>query len=451
MTITLPTGEKVATEERNGDHFQELLPVHNIDNPGGPISTSDRNPFPVKLPDTLLDAFSRLRMTSVTTLGDFKQVVQTHNPLIWSQKTAGGGNSIYVQDVAAQRLQVGTSSGDSVIRQTKRYYRYSPGKSAYIMFTALFRQGQNSTIKRAGYFDDNNGLFFQQTVNNMEVVVRSKSSGSVVDTVASQVASGPIIRWNIDTLDGSGNTNNPSGIRLDNTKSQIHIIDFGWLGLGPVRFGYIIGSDIHYVHAFEHSNNESRVFMQTPNLPMRFEVVNSTTAPASATFDQICFAILLEGEGGSDGIRRAADTGIAGKSFDDNLTPIITLRPNSANIRATIANIDLEILGGANYRWAALLNPAITDTTPPSWVTLPNSVAEYDITREGVVSGGSLLRSGYSPSKGDTAFNPLLSLEEDIGVYADIDGVPDELVIAAQKISGGSDTAHASLSWRELI
>lgn len=452
MTIVLPTGESVSTRESGGEHYQRVLPVK--DGPNGPIPVSDIEPFVTRLQGQFFDAFARLRASSITTLGDFKQVVNTHNPLIWSEKTTGGGNSIYVQDVASQRLQVGTGASDGVVRQTKRYYRYSPGKSALVMFTGVFRQGQNNTIKRMGYFDGSNGMFFQQTVNGMECVVRSSSSGSVVDDVV------PQHNWNLDTMDGTGKIGvdgesdgaNPSGITLDNKKGQIHVIDFSWLGFGKVRFGYLMNGEIHYVHQFRHANLFSRVYTQTPNLPMRFEIFNTNIAPAAATMDQTCFAVLLEDGFGSDGIKRTADTGITGRSFDGNLTPILSIRLNANNLRATIVDLCTEILASAEFRWAALLNPTFTDSTPPSWVTPPNSVIEYDVTREGAITNeGTLLCSGYAPNKAESTGRPVLTLADDIGIYSDIDGVPDQFCIAAQKVSGGSDTANCTLHWRELI
>jgi hypothetical protein len=63
--------------------------------------------------------------------------------------------------------------------------------------------GEKANVRqRVGYFDDNNGIFFQQTNGNKRWVIRSSVSGTPVDTeFASQTD------WNIDKLNGEG----PSG------------------------------------------------------------------------------------------------------------------------------------------------------------------------------------------------------------------------------------------------
>jgi len=437
MTISLPTGEKVSTKDIGGEHYQRVIPTDASGN-----EPSDQTPFPVGFPSSFNDAFGRFRVSNPKTLGDFKQVVNTHNPLIWSEKTAGGGNSLYDQAKAATRLQLGTSAGDSIIRQTKRYYRYSPGKSLLVYFTAVFRTGQINNVKRGGFFDDNNGLFFEQEANDMKVVVRSSTSGSPVDTAVSQS------NWNIDKFDGTGK----SGILLDQSKSQIFTIDFEWLGVGRIRWGFVINGITYYVHETYHANLKSMVFMSTPNLPMRFETFNQNITSQSTTFDQICFSVLLEGPGGTEGIKRSTDTGIAGKQFSNaQLTPIIALRLKSTDIRSTIVDLAAKILATTNFRWAVILNPTITGGAAASWQSLANSVIEYDLTMDGAITGGIVLDSGHEASKADSTMDTILGPLDDIGMYADINGTSDIIILAAQKLSGGTDTAHATLRWRELI
>jgi hypothetical protein len=437
VTITLPTGEQVSTKVIGNEHYQRLIPT---DADGTQVS--ELTPLPFLTPQAQLDAFGRIRFSEPTTLGDFKQVVNTHNPLIWAEKTAGGGNSTYVGERAATRLNLGTSAGDSVIRQTKRYYRYSPGKSLLIFFTATFRTGQVNNIKRGGFFDNNNGLFFEQEANLMKVVVRSSATGSVVDTPI------PQSNWNIDKMDGEGR----SGILLDQSKAQIFAIDFEWLGVGRVRWGLVIAGKLHYVHETLNANLKSLVYMSTPNLPMRFETFNTNITGQSTTFDQICYSVLLEGSGGTDGIPRVADTGSTGKEFGNtNLTPVIALRLNSASIRSTIVDLGVKILATGNFRWQVILNPTITGGAAASWQSLANSVVQYDLAMDGTVSGGTVLDSGAEASKADSQQNTVLGPLDDIGLYADIDGVSDVIVLAAQKLSGGTDTAHATMKWRELI
>ncbi len=230
------------------------------------------------------DAFGRLRVGNPQTVFDSKQIFD-NLPLFWDdQEVSGTGtDSTHSQPNARSRLSVDTNAGKRV-RQTFQRFNYQPGKSMLVILTAVLGAGTSGLTQEVGYFDDNNGLFFRCDGGVLSVVVRSKATGFVVDTVVNQAD------WNIDKLNGAGH----SGITLDLTKTQIFFLDFEWLGVGRVRFGFYLNGQPVYCHEVLNTNNLGVVYMSTPNLPVRYSIENDGTA-AAANLDHLCSSVISEG------------------------------------------------------------------------------------------------------------------------------------------------------------
>jgi hypothetical protein len=77
----------------------------------------------------------------------------------------------------------------------------------------------------------------------------------------------PQSQW-YDPLDGTG----PSGYTLDLTKNQMWFIDYSWYGAGVARFGLrTTDGAIKYVYAFQSNNIQYQAYMRSGNLPSRYE------------------------------------------------------------------------------------------------------------------------------------------------------------------------------------
>ena len=201
---------------------------------------------PVYLSDgPSIDAFGRLRIAEPYTIFDSKQIAD-NAPLFWDDaETSGSGTgSTHSINTASSEITVGASTAGTRVRQTFQRFNYQPGKSQEILFTFANFDTENGITKRVGYFDENNGIFFQHLDGVPSVCIRSNTSGSPVDTII------PQSEWNIDKLDGTDYTN----LALDFSKTQIGIIDFEWLGVGRVRIGMVIDGAVFYCHEFLHAN-----------------------------------------------------------------------------------------------------------------------------------------------------------------------------------------------------
>jgi hypothetical protein len=84
----------------------------------------------------------------------------------------------------------------------------------------------------------------------------------------------PQSQW-YDTLDGSNSFANPSGYALDLTKIQMWYIDYSWYGAGAVRFGIrTVGGAINYVYTFQNNNVQYSAYLRSGNLCSHYEQNN---------------------------------------------------------------------------------------------------------------------------------------------------------------------------------
>ena len=138
-----------------------------------------------KLP-VATDAFGRFRVSSPETIFDSKLLFDSGS-LFWDdQETSGSGTaSTHSTNSASVTLAVSGLTSGTRVRQSKRRFNYQSGKSMLVMMTGILGVGGNGIISRIGFFDGNNGLFFENNAGVAKVVRRTKVSGSSVDiTVA---------------------------------------------------------------------------------------------------------------------------------------------------------------------------------------------------------------------------------------------------------------------------
>lgn len=359
------------------------------------LVTDPDNPVIVSFGDSALnDAFGRLRVSSPHYVFE-SQSQYDAQPLLFNNVTSGGGSSVsHLPNESSVNLVVGTGATDYAIRQSKQYFRYQPGKSQMILMTGVMGAAVANVTKRIGYFDTNNGLYFQQTSSALSVVRRSYTGGSVSNTAVDQ------IDWNVDTMDGNG----PSGIALDMTKSQIFVIDLEWLGVGRVRFGFVIDGNIYYCHELLNTNALSTVYMTTANLPVRYEIAN-TAASAGASMKAICCSVSSEGGYDKFGLPFSVGLGASYASVQ-NRRPILSIKPrltfNSIANRMDFDITGIEVVSSVYTTYfEVVLNGSLTNANFGN-VNASYSGMQYD-TAASAISGGIVLACGYAVAGGPGA------------------------------------------------
>jgi hypothetical protein len=207
----------------------------------------------------------------------------------------------------------------------------------------------SASARRIGYFDDKNGLFFECS-DDLYVVERTDVSGSVVDNKTARGS------WNLDPLDGSG----PSGITLHPDRAQIFVIDFQWLGVGRVRYGFSIDGAVVYCHQSTHANHLdnsnlpiTKVYMRTPSMPVRWEItkLSGSTTPSIKAF---CASVASQGGYIPLALRFTKSNGRITRATSTTRTPVFAVRLkntfNSKENRRTVRFLGANIYGaGADH------------------------------------------------------------------------------------------------------
>ena len=88
----------------------------------------------------------------------------------------------------------------------------------------------------------------------------------------------PQSQW-FDVCDGTSSMNNPSGYLLDLTRMQMWYIDYSWYGAGYIRFGFR-GKDgaVTYVHQVQNNNVKYEAYMRSGNMAAHYESNNQSLA-----------------------------------------------------------------------------------------------------------------------------------------------------------------------------
>lgn len=393
-----------------------------------------------------LDAFARLRVSNPLTIFDSKQIFD-NQPLFWDESLESGAGiaSAHSADTASTVITSTVSVAGKFTRQTFRRFNYQPGKSQQIMMTGILdRSGGGTGVqRRVGIFDDDNGLFFEDDEGTVKVVRRTNVTGTPVDNKVAQAS------WNLDVMNGSG----PSGITLDWTKAQLFLIDFEWLAIGRVRMGVFVGGVVHYVHEFLAGNVLDKVYMSTPNLPLRYQMITTGGSPAS-TMECICSAVTSEGGQDEQGILRHKST--AGTHVDANtediIYAIVGIRLKSTHLGAAITLISASIAeyaGNKDLEWMIIFNGTVAGA--PTWANETNSAIQTFLgATANTVTGGTIIAGGYfsSAQKGGATIE---ELQNALLLGASIGGTVDEIVLAVRPVGGSTNTdVEGSLTWREL-
>jgi hypothetical protein len=389
-----------------------------------------------------LDNLQRLRVSeSVTLLGiPFDSSPQT---LLVNQSTSGSATITNNLSISTMALSTTTASGDSAILQTKEYLRYTPGRSYIGMVSGNIGAKKSNVRQRIGIFDSSDGLFFEQTGTDLAVVIRSSTSGSVVDTRILQS------NWNIDKLDGTG----LSGFTLDTSKHNVYIIDYLWLGAGRVRWGVDIGGKVIYCHEYDGGNVNATAYMRSASLPLRAEITNTAGTASSTTMNIACFSAQRESfDNPYPTVIFSQSRGTTTLATNATAKPLISIRPkltfNGITNRTPVIPKSIQILSGAqNTLIQVFLNPTLTSASWTSADTL--SSVEYDVSAT-ALTGGTAITEFYVASGSSMLITSSdLDAISSIILGLNIAGTSqDILTITATSLAGGTNT-FGSISWKE--
>jgi hypothetical protein len=361
------------------------------------------------------DAFGRLRVSDPFTIADYHHVSGENPEMIL--KTNGSGSGTANVNTSAYTLSVGTGNGDYAIHQSKMYHHYLPGKSQLVNASFLFGTHRNNTVKRTGYFDDLNGVFFEQDGSGTLYWVERKTlNGTTTENRISQ------LNWNKDTCNTSltnPTTGKTGSWTLDITKTQLIYLDFQWLGVGRIRVGFVHNGNWIIAHEFYHSNTLATVYWKQPSLPIRCEIRNTGVAVGTASMDQICSTVMSEGGYAETGLVFQQKSSLLGRTIQNggNSICLIAIRlKNTFNtdlvrgiVRAQQASM---LITNAPVYFELYRFDSHTSITGGTWISQSDdSIVEYNTTATGF-SGGLAISGQFleaAASKGTTTAGAIIN------------------------------------------
>ena len=443
-TPNLPVAP-IAYNERYQNQLNNILRLYfnQLNNILGQL-TATMESLPITFPPTSLDAFGRLRASEPYTLFDSQNRFAADSQ--FDTSTTGTGSTTFLTNEAAVSMAVTSGGVGSVVRQTYRSFPYQPGKGLLVLATMVMDGSTSANLtQRVGYFNTNNGVYFQRTGGVNSFTLRSYVTGSV-----SNARNVTQANWNGDKLDGTG----ASGLTLDVSKAQILWMDFEWLGVGSVRCGFVINGQYVVCHTFTNANEIANVYMTTAILPLRYEI-STTTSAVAASMKQICSTVISEGgyEQYSYGhiARRTTALATIGTTF----LPLVSIRLASGRGGAVVLPNRVQVLPttSQNYEVALVKNATLTGA---SWVASSSSSVEQDVsaTAMSLPAASRIVQTDYVTSSGSGGTNPLVDpsgYNWDLQLGESLAGVSDIYTVAIRTVSGATTgDAVGSLTFWDL-
>jgi len=249
------------------------------------------------MPQRVRDVLGRLKVTLHQNIyeADFEYGPQ---PLRWEQvvtNISGNSSITQVPSSGGVRMRVGTSLGDVTIRQSRPYHRYQPGKTMFMATGLNFGNALAGNVHRVGFFDDSNGVFFEQGVaypgnpQGMYAVVRTDVGGNIQETRIG------LDQWN-------GDQGNIQQLNFQNI--QMFWMEYAWYGAGATRWGFWIDGEPVIAHQIGWGNFNNTVlgtggqqgpWARTGNLPVRYEQRNLANTTAVNDMYHYGVSVIVEG------------------------------------------------------------------------------------------------------------------------------------------------------------
>ena len=392
-----------------------------------------------------VDGFGRIRVSNPFTLFDSSNQYRNNEKFSYNYYGAGATGS-FDATTSVQSLTV-SGSNTSVIAEAKRVCSYQPGKSLLVMCSFAPNETIVSGVtQRVGYFTATNGVYFQ--IDGPTASVNVLDNGVTTSVLQSN--------WNQDMLNGSG----PSGITADWTKAQLLYICIEWLGVGTVEVGFVANQQFIPVHKFWGMNSYTTTYMQSANLPVRYELFTSSS-PSTGTLKQICSTVISEG--GYQGTSTKNyfnlwDQTVNTKSVSSTTvwTPIFSMSLNTGCLNAIVipSQVDLflttngtiqyklalnGVLSGASWTGAAYDSSVVVDYSATS-ITFNGNTKILDMN---FVTSSNQAKSILSSSASDFNFQLGRSLSG-LNTYTS-----DVLTVCAVSL-GGTTSVTGDIGWWEI-
>jgi hypothetical protein len=306
--------------------------------------------------------------------------------------------------------------------------------------STTFAEPKANLTQRLGFYGANNGVYLEETNSTSYLVLRSQSTGTIVNNSIAQT------NWNIDRFDGTG----PSGYTLDLTKSQIFWSDIEWLGVGSVRTGFIINGQMHIAHVFHHANINTSTYMTTACLPLRYEIFNTGVTTSQSLMRKICSTVLSEGGYNQVSLSRSASNPVTGKNLSEDIkNPMVSIRLRSGRLDAVVvpSMVDLYGIQATAFKYYIMRN--VTSLTDASWQKTSDSSVEYDLSATGLTGGEVVFEGLFKGQSVSQSIDLTQRFNHTLQLSRTLNQANGDIFTIAVEPTTNNDDAVVSLSWQE--
>jgi hypothetical protein len=362
------------------------------------------------LPQTLKNpktAFGELQVAELT------PVIQTtfsYNINLSQVSTGSNGTGTVTQSDSKAVLQTGATSNSSASLQTKKSAKYKNGQGGLARFTTIYNTGSSAgTLQLMGPGDlnslsDRDGFYFAMSGSSFGVM-RSQNG---TDIFISQS------NWNVDTMDGSSGSLNPSKQLLRPEFGNVYQIQYQWLSFGGIKY-YIEDketSQFQLVHVEKYSNANTLPSVYNPTFPISMYVTNGGNAE-NVKMESPSLSYFVEGEYRITGPTFATFASESAAN-DNNILTIMNndVFPSASSTRnrveVLLESISVSNAGNSAVRITVIRNATINS---PTWtyVNGESSIVKYDSVGTYAAGSGTPLLE-LVLAKDDSNYIPLLDL-----------------------------------------
>ena len=400
------------------------------------------------------DAFGKMQTSEQFSLFEMLSVMDT-NDEHFSDLLVGAGTITHDPLQSATLFTCTTGATDGAHRSSNFYIPYTAGFSQLTEMTvALGDTGKANVRRRWGYFDDNDGIYFEMDGLQLKVVQRSSVTGVVVNTEVIQTD------FSGDTLDGSEDVQNPTDALLDVSKDNIYWIDLQWLGAGRVRMGVVLGGERIVMHQFDNANIHNGSYMKRGALPIHFAQANFGSAASTSEMRVFCATVKTEGIREIEEALHGHFTEKGGQvvtATTGTWLPSLSIRPkltwNGLNNYGylvpktlSVTGIDTSTLGDARIKIEIFKNTVLT---APTWVDR-GDLSQIDISATGMTGGEAVAEFFIKGTDNIDLSNFFAEITDFINNTSDLT-TQNILTVAFKKLDATPVVeALCALTWKEL-
>lgn len=425
--------------------------------------------------DFTVDAFERLRTSEARIVFEqtFGAVLTSTLTTLWESTATASGTQALTTNLYGLELNTLLTATSGYWIQSYNHIRYAPGISTVFRATFNFNDLITNVRQRVGMFTDQgtypstagDGFYIEADGAAISLVRRYLTTG--VAGAEERVLQSA---WNLDKLNGTGD----SGITLDWTKAQHLVVQYQWLGVGSIKFGFQTSEGIIWAHKMSTVNSLSTPWSRTGSLPVRAEIVSNGVLATAGKLTLINTSVIQEGDvadlrgwryfgGDSGNTVKVGGTAVG-------LYPLMSLRAANTNdltrrariipTQITISVVVAGTVGVTPIRVALLMLP-----TPNTGATFATTVAGSVTTIDTIATSttavtGTAIWAGIVPNIVGTYTFDLTAMNDNANVIsynaagaAAITG-PSIFTLAAGPMVAAFTAAasiSASINWKEIV